>query len=95
MRDFALHKRKTSSYLPRKELDSGYNGKISAYLINDNLNSHYAKHKETRQNAMASFTFLLKKGELLFLIEVIFVYIPGIELGLKVKEWHQTHMEVE
>jgi hypothetical protein len=33
MRDFALHNRKTSAYLPQNELHSASNRKISAYFI--------------------------------------------------------------
>ncbi|MDQ1004699.1 hypothetical protein QFZ28_005239 [Neobacillus niacini] len=32
MGDFALHKRKTSAYLPRNELPFGFNRKTSAYF---------------------------------------------------------------
>ena len=32
MGDFALHSRKTSPYIPRKELHSAFNRKISAYF---------------------------------------------------------------
>lgn len=100
MGDFALHKRKTFPYLPRNGLDSTSNRKISVYLtFVGYLITTRDLISEPKRNSPKSYGefyfYILKKGELLFLIVVLYVCIPGIELGQKVKEWHQTHKEAE